>query len=915
MNEANEFKPGKVEREQPPSRVERKRARYPRTFLGIEAVEWLRNLLRLRPKSKLEEFLAACEASPSSDSPRLGSPCGSLKLKSWEKFERMRGDIKQTNRCISKKRSSSWPPPCHELSSSTFPLVVSGPYGSGTEDALIVGDLMLHFGLIEHVPTVPLRSRRHQYRRRVKASQGSGRSRHLRARLWDSPQAHESSIAAMSVSSMGAASGQPFENKRLYYRFREDAAIVAKIESGRQIRLEKRRKRREARAAEKERLRREAEAEAAQKEAAARALAEVEAAAAAAAALEAEAQIPNLRASVASAMRLPSRIIRKSFKSPSKRKVASTSIRTDDTISESPRELLEKGAYDENSADDDILADAAAAVAASMAANRLKEENENSSTEHCEDTRDYCPDDIEDELLSATSIQPVGTEVDELSPSKKKPCDEKDSTEKSDAGNNTNSSASAVLSSESVMATLKPVKAPSSVGEESRWTRALYVGDARYWNQLVSDNVPLYLKQQVFNNRGGASGGIGSPVAGFSGSSSPMEDGVSSSSGRIDTTRLCCRLASSGVNWDIADSSSAATNSPARIVGTSVVSSGSGIEDVNIQPRNGKRGFKANGFGSSSSSSSSSNNRSSTPLRGRGFSNAISCEELGLLPTSIEQVGSGEELNVKNIRGTFVSSSSYYPEDFVAAFRLPVLPWKRLRPPGLAHLLSESQHISVEGTEEKSGSSASSHPSASASSKGCNRVVQEFYVWLVLTSRNIYIIEDGVVGGTVVTAAATASPLSTINQCELAKGGDAVQGLVIRMTDAKFGDATRPIVLRRYPLHQLALVKIGFCLQTVLLGFSDQAVNIENESDNRRNHDGDAIGDENVVKAVSKNGGFVFLTRDKGVSLNILKEVRDLSSQARRRRKVTPETVPTQNFDDEVSMTFLHQIARLLLQL
>jgi hypothetical protein len=56
--------------------------------------------------------------------------------------------------------------------------------------------------------------------------------------------------------------------------------------------------------------------------------------------------------------------------------------------------------------------------------------------------------------------------------------------------------------------------------------------------------------------------------------------------------------------------------------------------------------------------------------------------------------------------------------------------------------------------------------------------------------------------------------------------------------ELSFGDAPRPIVLRRYPLKCLQLLRIGFMFQTILFGFAGA----EKEAENERGDDGGGSG-------------------------------------------------------------------------
>ena len=90
----------------------------------------------------------------------------------------------------------------------------------------------------------------------------------------------------------------------------------------------------------------------------------------------------------------------------------------------------------------------------------------------------------------------------------------------------------------------------------------------------------------------------------------------------------------------------------------------------------------------------------------------------------------------------------------------------------MAHLFKLAPRLSEEGMEEKSSSD-----------------VAESLVWLVFTDRHVYFIDDACVSES-------------------------------RRLNLRFRDAPRPVVLRRYPLHCLQLLKIGFSFQSLMFGFA-----------------------------------------------------------------------------------------------
>jgi hypothetical protein len=199
--------------------------------------------------------------------------------------------------------------------------------------------------------------------------------------------------------------------------------------------------------------------------------------------------------------------------------------------------------------------------------------------------------------------------------------------------------------------------------------------------------------------------------------------------------------------------------------------------------------------------------------------------------------------------------------------------------------------------------------------------VSEAAVWLVLTDRHVYMLEDG---------------------CDT----------------RRFGDAPRPVVLRRYPLHSLQLLQIGFSFQSLLLGFSsaekdglgDGALGSSEAFGDSASSGGNggfatggfdrgsfvsgglssggprvfvtdggsgqgasaprpsSAGDASTERAsphlshLLQAGGFVFLTRDKATTSSLVTEVASLAavSRAKQRPPVLPEEVAVSHNDDAV---------------
>ena len=111
-------------------------------------------------------------------------------------------------------------------------------------------------------------------------------------------------------------------------------------------------------------------------------------------------------------------------------------------------------------------------------------------------------------------------------------------------------------------------------------------------------------------------------------------------------------------------------------------------------------------------------------------------------------------------------------EEFQSGTLLPCLPWKSAQPDGMAHLFKLAPRLSEEGTEEKRSSDVTESP-----------------LWLVFTNRHVYFIDDACLAGS-------------------------------RRLNLRFCDAPRPVVLRRYPLHCLQLLKIGFSFQSLMFAFA-----------------------------------------------------------------------------------------------
>jgi len=249
-------------------------------------------------------------------------------------------------------------------------------------------------------------------------------------------------------------------------------------------------------------------------------------------------------------------------------------------------------------------------------------------------------------------------------------------------------------------------------------------------------------------------------------------------------------------------------------------------------------------------------------------------------------------------------------EELVTAYFLPTLPWKTAAPAGMSHLYREVPRLSEEGLEV---TVTVRDESSGESSKVKATEVAEGSVWLVFTSRHVYLLEENL------TSAAPAKGFGWPKQ------------------GRRFRDAPRPLVLRRWPLHCLQLLKIGFLFQSLLIGFAGaETDDVDDEAPSAydlaapnaysRSADGavvasfsggSAVGSSvvgggprlptaegasvTIVSASSArkgpsglpegaeqlvvSGGFVLLTRDKSATSALLTEARELAQAARAGRR------------------------------